>query len=285
MTNPPQEQKRNFPWKKSVAGAIAGIADVWSCHGLDRVKTHMQNNPGMNMSGAFKDIWKRNGIISLYEGVLPMTFEAIGKVGIRYFSFNWFTENYKRNFGGSPDSFSARMLGGAFAGTVESFSIVIPCELLKVRHMTQTGHVPFINVFRDVVRQEGIMGLYRGGSATYLRQATNHMIRFPVFYGISDYLKGHDKNKHISPAQNLAAGAFAGIVSAFCNNPLDTIKTRMQSHGQNKVGVFEAIRQIYASRGVVAFWAGVVPRAVRLAPGQAITWAVFEHVSKLLGPD
>lgn len=34
------------------------------------------------------------GMRSFYEGILPMTAEAIFKVGIRYFSFQMFVEQY-----------------------------------------------------------------------------------------------------------------------------------------------------------------------------------------------
>jgi len=175
-------------------------------------------------------------------------------------------------------------MGGAFAGTVESFVAVIPCELLKVRHMTQTTHVSFGTVFKNVLKEEGFFGLYKGGSATLLRQVTNHMVRFPVFYATTNYLKGGDHHKKLPVWQNLLAGGIAGTMSTLFNNPLDTIKTRMQKQGQDKSSV-EVIRQIYRDGGIRAYWAGVSTRILRVAPGQAITWAVLEWMVNLLGKD
>ncbi|EFA80288.1 mitochondrial substrate carrier family protein [Heterostelium album PN500] len=278
-----------FPWKRMVAGAVAGTADVWACHPLDRIKTQLQNNPGKSIFGTFQDVVSKGkgftgGVYALYEGILPMTAEAIFKVGIRYFAFSWFTEEYNQRYNnGRPpkDPFFLNLAGGAFAGTVESFLVVIPCELLKVRHMTQEHSRSFGMVFKDVIREEGFRGLYKGGSATLLRQITNHMIRFPVFYGITDYLKGGDHHKQLPVIQNLTAGALAGTASTLFNNPLDTIKTRMQKQGQNQTSM-QVIRGIYADGGARAFWAGCVPRILRVAPGQAITWAVVEWVTGLL---
>ncbi|GAM22374.1 hypothetical protein SAMD00019534_055490, partial [Acytostelium subglobosum LB1] len=283
--------KKENPWKRMVAGAVAGTADVWACHPLDRIKTQLQNNPGRSIYQTFTDVTSKGkgftgGVYALYEGILPMTAEAIFKVGIRYFAFSWFTKEYNERFNGGKapkDPFFVNLAGGAFAGTVESFLVVIPCELLKVRHMTQAHSRSFGNVFRDVWREEGIQGLYKGGSATLLRQITNHMIRFPVFYAITDSLKGGDHSKKLPVLQNLAAGALAGTASTLFNNPLDTIKTRMQKQGQNQTST-QVIRSIYADGGVSAFWAGCLPRILRVAPGQAITWAVVEWVTNLLGP-
>lgn len=40
------------------------------------------------------------GMRSFYEGILPMTAEAIFKVGIRYFSFQLFVEQYNETVHG-----------------------------------------------------------------------------------------------------------------------------------------------------------------------------------------
>ncbi|KYR03132.1 mitochondrial substrate carrier family protein [Tieghemostelium lacteum] len=294
MTKDKEETKSqtvNFPWKRLVAGAVAGTADVWACHPLDRVKTQLQNNPGKSIFQTFQDIISKGkgfsgGVYSLYEGILPMTAEAIVKVGIRYFAFQWFIDGYKQQFFqgktmSKSETFTANLMGGAFAGTIESFIVVIPCELLKVRHMTQEHNRSFGLVFRDVLKEEGFRGLYKGGSATLLRQITNHMVRFPTFYAVSDYLKGGDHHKHLPVWQNLLAGGLAGTASTLVNNPLDTIKTRMQKQGQN-LSSTQVIKSIYQDGGIRAYWAGCLPRILRVGPGQAITWAVLESTLKVL---
>jgi len=288
----PAKQGTTLPWKRLVAGAVAGTADVWACHPLDRVKTHLQNNPKLTIKQSFLEIWNKGhgatgGIKSLYEGIFPMTAEAVVKVGIRYFAFQFFTEQYNLKVYGDkhkPSGFVVNLLGGAFAGTVESFIAVIPCELLKVRHMTQTTHLSFGTVFKNIIKEEGVLALYKGGSATLLRQVTNHMVRFPVFYSLTNYLKDGDHHKKLPVWQNLCAGAFAGTCSTLVNNPLDTIKTRMQKQGQDKRAI-EVIAQIYRDGGLRAYWAGVSTRILRVAPGQAITWAVVEWMIGILGKD
>lgn len=282
-----------LPWKRWVAGAIAGTADVWACHPFDRIKTHLQNNPGNSIAGSARAIWNKGGggfsggLYSFYEGILPMTAEAIFKVGIRYFSFQLFVEQYNQTVHGDKKkapTFGLNLVGGAFAGTIESFLVVIPCELLKVRHMTQEHNVSFGQVFKDVLKHEGFFGLYKGGSATLLRQVTNHMVRFPVFFSLTNWLKGDNKHAQLPVWQNLTAGGIAGTVSTLFNNPFDTIKTRMQKAGQ-KQGAVDVIRGIYKEAGLRGYWAGVSTRILRVAPGQAITWAVLESVLNFIGRD
>jgi len=80
------------------------------------------------------------------------------------------------------------------------------------------------------------------------------------------------------------AGGIAGTASTLFNNPFDTIKTRMQKQGQN-LSAMEVVKGIYKERGWRGYWAGVSTRILRVAPGQAITWAVLESVLNLIGRD
>lgn len=289
----PAKPHNILPWKRWVAGAVAGTADVWACHPFDRIKTQLQNNPGSGIAGSSRAIWNKGGgsfsggMKSFYEGILPMTAEAVFKVGIRYFSFQFFVEQYNQSVYGDkkkPATFGLNLVGGAFAGTIESFLVVIPCELLKVRHMTQEHHVSFSQVFKNVIKDEGFTGLYKGGSATLLRQVTNHMVRFPVFFSLTNYFKGENRHAHLPVWQNLLAGGIAGTCSTLFNNPFDTIKTRMQKQGQN-LSASQVIKGIYTEAGIRGYWAGVSTRILRVAPGQAITWAVLESVLNFIGRD
>jgi solute carrier family 25 citrate transporter 1 len=282
-----QEEKTSTPavWKRLTAGAVAGLADVWTCHGLDRVKTHMQQNVHFTILQAFKDIYNKGGIAAVYEGVLPMSLEAIVKVATRFYVFTYAHDVWKTKIQSDPNAkvgVTGTVISGAAAGAVESLLIVIPCELLKVRHMTHPDHASFFTVFKQTIQNEGFLTLYKGGASTLLRQVTNQMIRFPIFYQITNYLKSDVyKTDHLPAAVNLSAGAFAGMVSTFANTPLDTIKTRIQKQGQT-LNTVQVCQQIYRDGGIRAFWAGVIPRSVRVVPGQAITFYVYEKVMHLL---
>lgn len=46
-------------------------------------------------------------------------------------------------------------------------------------------------------------------------------------------------------------------------------------------GFIHAFRKIAAEEGLPALWKGLVPRLMRLAPGQAITWTVVTRITTL----
>jgi len=272
------KKKETAVWKRLVAGAASGCCNLWVCHPLDRIKTHLQNHPHLSLYQSARAICSRGkgfsgGLYAIYEGILPMTADACVKYALRFGSASWFRDMYRKNFFDGDDKqtlpAAVNAAAGAFAGTVECLAVTIPAELLKVRHMTYPSSTSFIVVFKDLIQNEGFFALYKGGLPTLGRQVTNHMIRFPTFFAITNWLKGGDAKKELSPVLDLLAGGIAGSVSTLINHPIDTVKTRMQKQGQN-LSMLAVIRQIYAERGILAFWSGGLVRVLRVAPGQAI---------------
>jgi hypothetical protein len=108
------------------------------------------------------------------------------------------------------------------------------------------------------------------------------MVRFPIFEGLTHLVKAGDPKKEVGIMTSLSIGGFAGVCSSLFNNPLDTIKTRMQKQGYKDEGMAKLVRSMWKEGGIRVFYAGAWMRLIRIAPGQAITWAVVEEVSTLL---
>ena len=73
----------------------------------------------------------------------------------------------------------------------------------------------------------------------------------------------------------------------FSNAPIDTIKTRIQKAskvpGETAFGRFMKVAgDMFKNEGVSAFYKGITPRVMRVAPGQAIVFTVYERVKRML---
>ena len=71
------------------------------------------------------------------------------------------------------------------------------------------------------------------------------------------------------------------------NAPIDTIKTRLQkSPAMPGVSAWKRITAIAADmfkqEGFHAFYKGITPRVMRVAPGQAVTFTVYEFLKEKL---
>lgn len=74
----------------------------------------------------------------------------------------------------------------------------------------------------------GLGGVYKGLTATVIKQGTNQMIRFFVYTNLKSYLQGGDPSKDIGSIKTFIIGGIAGAASVFGNTPVDVVKTRMQ---------------------------------------------------------
>ena len=74
----------------------------------------------------------------------------------------------------------------------------------------------------------GFGGVYKGLTATVIKQGTNQMIRFFVYSNLKNYLQGGDPSVDIGSIKTFCIGGVAGAASVFGNTPVDVVKTRMQ---------------------------------------------------------
>lgn len=73
----------------------------------------------------------------------------------------------------------------------------------------------------------------------------------------------------------------------FSNAPIDTIKTRLQkataAPGETAVSrIVNIARDMWKTEGVQSFYKGITPRVMRVAPGQAVTFTVYEYLREIL---
>lgn len=137
-----------------------------------------------------------------------------------------------------------------------------------------------------VVREEGFGALYRGVSLTALRQGTNQAANFTAYTELKSALQKWQPeyaNSELPSWQTTIIGLISGAVGPFSNAPIDTIKTRLQrtpaEPGQTALGRITMIAgEMFKQEGAKAFYKGITPRVMRVAPGQAVTFTVYEYL-------
>lgn len=122
---------------------------------------------------------------------------------------------------------------GLGAGISEAILAVTPMETVKVKFINdQRSANPkfkgFLHGVGQIIKAEGVLGVYKGVTATIMKQGSNQAIRFYVMETCKDVYKGGDPNKPVPKLFVGAFGAVAGAASVFGNTPIDVVKTRMQ---------------------------------------------------------
>jgi len=281
------------------------MMEALACHPLDTIKVRMQlsrrgRTPGLKRRGFIKtgmEIARKETPLGLYKGLGAVMTGIVPKMAIRFTSYEWYKQLLASDSGSVTGG--ANFLAGLAAGVTEAVAVVTPMEVVKIRLQAQHHSMadPLdIPKYRNaahaaytVVREEGFSALWRGVSLTALRQGTNQAANFTAYTELKDLLQRHSKDASapLPGWQTAIIGLISGAVGPFTNAPIDTIKTRLQrmpaEPGQTSMQRMTAIASaMLKQEGVRAFWMGITPRVMRVAPGQAVTFAVYEYLKGVL---
>lgn len=290
-----------------VAGGTAGLMEALVCHPLDTIKVRMQLSKsgrggkgvkarGFIATGAM--IVKKESPLGLYKGLGAVVTGIVPKMAIRFAAFerykDWLTPVNGKAGGASI------FLAGLGAGVTEAVAVVGPMEVVKIRLQAQhhsmtdpldipkyrnAGHALFV-----ILREEGLKTLYRGVGLTALRQATNQAANFTAYTELKRLLYSYQpqyNGTELPSWQTAFIGLISGACGPFTNAPIDTIKTRIQRAtalpGETAWSrVTTVAGTMFREEGISAFYKGITPRVARVAPGQAVVFAVYEKVKKYI---
>merc|ERR1719219_666341 len=103
-----------------------------------------------------------------------------------------------------------------------------PLDLLKV-HLQTAGKekTNLIKSTVNIVRNQGVLALYNGLSASLLRQLTYSTTRFAIYDMSKEYLSPH--GEPTSFLQNVSVAVVAGASGGLVGTPGDMINVRMQN--------------------------------------------------------
>ncbi|EQL02856.1 succinate/fumarate mitochondrial transporter [Ophiocordyceps sinensis CO18] len=265
-----------------IAGGGAGMMEALACHPLDTIKVRMQLSRRARQPGAPKRGFVRTGVeivrketpLGLYKGLGAVLTGIVPKMAIRFTSF----ESYKQLLADEATgavSGRATFAAGLAAGP---HSMADPLDIPKYRNAAHALYT--------VVREEGFGALYRGVSLTALRQGSNQAVNFTAYSYFKDALKRYQPQydgANLPSWQTTIIGLVSGAMGPLSNAPIDTIQTRLQkTPAELGVSAWSRIARIssdmFKQEGFHAFYKGITPRIMRVAPGQAVTFTVYEYL-------
>ncbi|XP_066148837.1 putative tricarboxylate transport protein, mitochondrial [Euwallacea fornicatus] len=277
--------------KGIIAGGITGGIEICITFPTEYVKTQLQlDEKGAakqynGIADCVKKTVKNHGFFGLYRGLSVLLYGSIPKSAVRFGAFETFKGWVVQPDGSlSPGN---RLLCGLGAGVSEAIFAVTPMETIKVKFINdqRSGSPRFRGFFHGVgviIKEQGIGGVYKGLTATIMKQGSNQAIRFFVMESLKDMYKGEDKKKAVPKWLVGIFGAVAGAASVFGNTPLDVVKTRMQGLEASKYkNTLDCAIKIWKNEGAFAFYKGTVPRLGRVCLDVAITFMIYDSFMDL----
>ncbi|KAF9100712.1 mitochondrial aspartate-glutamate transporter agc1 [Mortierella sp. GBA35] len=276
-------------------GSISGAVGATVVYPIDLVKTRMQNQRSKvvgellykNSIDCFKKVIKNEGALGLYRGLGPQLVGVAPEKAIKL-TMNDFV---RRNLTGKDGNitFTAELIAGGVAGGSQVV-FTNPLEIVKIRLQVAGEAAKSLDATAPrpgaitIVRNLGIIGLYKGASACLLRDIPFSAIYFPVYAHLKKDVFNEGPDHRLAISELLIAGAAAGMPAAYFTTPADVIKTRLQveaKKGQSSYnGIRDAARKIYAEEGFRAFFKGGPARIFRSSPQFGTTLMVYEVLQR-----
>ncbi|XP_058060638.1 probable mitochondrial glutathione transporter SLC25A40 isoform X2 [Anopheles bellator] len=144
-----------------------------------------------------------------------------------------------------------------------------------------------IDAFSKISRHEGVRSLWSGLGPTLVLALPTTVIYFVAYEQFRIRLKELHQSRKGKDAElpfwlPLTAGGSARVLAVTIVNPLELIRTKMQSERLSYSEVGQAFRSMLRVQGVLGMWNGFFPTILRDVPFSAIYWTTYETYKKQL---
>lgn len=288
------EALENSRWIRAcAAGSIAGLTEHSTLYPIDTVKTRMQavllshtQVKYKSFIDAFTSIIKNERPRALFRGYPAVITAAIPSHAAYFGAYEY--SKYRLHASNNHHPFLIA-ISGAFA-TMAHDAFVTPFDVIKQR--MQLRNCPYANICKcaiETFRHEGYLSFFRSYPTTVLLNIPVFSTNFVIYESTKIALK--DSSSVLADEENwshhLMAGGLAGACAGLISNPLDVIKTAIQTdttHGYKSLS--NTIRNIMATNPhnkLYPFFSGASARILYMIPSAAITWTTYEAMKTMLG--
>lgn len=237
-------------------------------------------------------IYAKEGLGALWKGVGATVVGVMPSRAI-YFSTYAKTKHVLIDRNEGKEGALIHLLAAASAG-IATASATNPIWLIKTRMQLQQSHNRIYSsswdCLKKVVAQEGLRGLYKGLSASYLG-----VVEGTLQWVLYEHLKRHLKSKESASdpsAKNTAwlnyffAAAGSKLVAATLTYPHEVLRTRLREQSLSGSaakyrGLLQAAKLIVKEEGAAALYGGMTAHMMRVVPNSAIMFFCYEFLTHI----
>lgn len=280
-------------------GSLTGFITGVTLQPLEIIKTNLMinplksvkrsKNPLMSTILITKEIFKHEGLLGFWRGMVPALIKLIASSGL-YFSMLSKLEvaiEKARRTGENSQHFLSSSLARMLSGILTN-----PIQVIRTRFEV-LGFAQYKNTFEaigKIYNQEGMKGFLTGIVPTALRDAPFAGIYFSIYVRMKRRLEEKRKNMSLA-GKSFVSGMVAGVIATLLTNPFDLIRARMQygyfikDEGHRYKNVRDGIEKIYRNEGLNGFMKGLLPRLLRKPLSNSITFVVYEAFHKVINKE
>lgn len=296
-----------------IAGGVAGATSAFATCPLEVLKTRLQSTVGQAMvyqvlplSGGTaaveatvpslifqryavlgqyaRHIFLSEGVRAFYKGLCPTLFGIMPNKAIYFATYNRAKKLYNGIF--TPNSHQVHMASALSAGVVGS-TITSPIWVVKTRLQLDSSRGRALTVtgcVRQLVREDGIRGFYRGLSASYAG-VSETAICFVLYEHLKKRLqsnKPYYTSDKLDVLECIFASSVSKVVATTLCYPHEVARTRMRQrcnpHNRKYKSFFQTLLRVWREEGRAGLYGGMMAHLMRVIPNTAIMFLTYEAV-------
>jgi len=274
----------------AMGGACVSVVFVTP---LDVVKTRLQTSQGNSSTFAMvRSVARQEGILALWRGIGLATLSAVPTVGIYLLVY----EQLKHDIGTSKrvDSTFIPLFSGVGARAV---AVMLSAPLENARTIAQAREGAWQHMQLELHRQ-GVRVLWRGFWPYLARDVPFSALYWsllePMRSKAIGWFVGHevelaDQNslsQQLSYSQltmlNFCCGISASTIAAAITTPVDVVFVETVTSRTNETAI-DITKRVWLQGGTSAFFRGLTPRLLKIAPSCALVVVSFEVLKRIVG--
>lgn len=246
-------------------------------------------------------IHRVEGWRALFKGLGPNLVGVVPARAINFYTYGNGKRLISQYFNNGQEAAWVHLCAAATAGIVTS-SATNPIWVVKTRlqldksHAEQSG-TQAVRQYRNsldctmqTLRKEGIRGLYRGLSASYLG-VTESTLQWVLYEQMKSYLRRRESRLLASGRQRtvwdetvdwsgkVGAAGSAKLFAAIVTYPHEVVRTRlrqapMQNGRMKYTGLVHCFSTIFKEEGMASLYGGLTPHLLRVVPSAAIMFGM-----------
>lgn len=288
----------------AVAGIGAGALTTTVCSPLDVVKMRMQlqhvivpeaQRSGDGLACWLRMIYREEGVRGWFRGYSSAMITAPLFWGVYFPCYG----SAKRLLLQYCDHKPMVHMSAAVCGGLITDVVTNPFWVARTRLVSQHMHMKYegaeqlyystFQTMRIIVQQEGVRGLYKGLTASFL--GLSHVaVQFPLYEALKEATAGpaeHNGSAAVGGWGVLCASTLSKLIASALTYPHEVVRARLQdrrdpsSSGSGR-GLFGAFMQIIRSEGAGGLYRGLGVNLTRVIPSTAVTFVSYEYLNHKL---
>jgi hypothetical protein len=180
LTNTNSKESNNL-FVKVLSAMSTGVLGSIVANPIDVVKVRMMTiNSSSSTYEIIKKVYNHEGLYGFYKGLVPSTLRASSIAVGELACYDYTKHALINHYNIKEESILLHIFTSLITGFTAATSAA-PFDVIKTRAMNSIEKRSSLDILMTLVKNEGILGLFHGWTASYYRLGPHALIAFPLF--------------------------------------------------------------------------------------------------------